>query len=180
VKVKLQKDFDFWRQAHLDENRTNSAKAITDAASSAGLSKPQIAYVLATAEHESDSFKTLEEYADGSNYEKRQDLGNSEKGDGPRFKGRGYVQLTGRRNYTLYRDITGTELVKLPFIMMNWSALAVFVLVHGMTNGIYTGQRLDTFVNERSQNFIDARQVVNDHDRADKIAAQANDWLKQL
>src|SRR5256885_866341 len=78
------------------------------------LSKAQIAYILATAEHESDSFNTLEEYSKGNQYEGRVDLGNTHPGDGVRFKGRGYVQLTGRLNYTRYSEITGLELAKLP------------------------------------------------------------------
>jgi predicted chitinase len=49
--------------------------------------------------HESDGFKTGEEYADGSAYEGRRDLGNTQRGDGRRFKGRGRIMVTGRSNY---------------------------------------------------------------------------------
>jgi hypothetical protein len=179
VKVALQPDFQF-RRKQSAANRAESARNIIQAARDRQLTKPQIAYILATAEHESDSFKTLEEYAEGNQYEDRVDLGNTHKGDGVRFKGRGYVQLTGRLNYTRYTEITGLELVKLPIILMNRCALSVFVIVDGMTRGIYTGRRLDEFVNETKVDFRNARQVVNGHDRADKIAAQADDWLKNL
>ena len=47
----------------------------------------QIAYILATAKHESDNFATLTEYASGEAYEGRSDLGNNQPGDGARFKG---------------------------------------------------------------------------------------------
>ena len=181
VKVALQPDFEFRRGAkQKNQNMDNSAKAINAAASSLQLNKAQIAYILATAEHESDSFQTLEEYADGSRYEHRNDLGNSQAGDGPRFKGRGYVQLTGRRNYTAYAELTGIELVKLPVILMNWPALSVFILVDGMMRGVYTGLRLDAFVNNNKQDFRNARQVVNGHDCDQKIADQATDWLGRL
>lgn len=54
---------------------------------------------LCQALHEADGFHTLEEYASGSAYEGRKDLGNLKKGDGRRYKGSGIFQNTGRANY---------------------------------------------------------------------------------
>ncbi len=179
LQVNLQPDFEF-RRSHRQTNREKSAQAIITAAKAQQLTKAQIAYILATAEHESDSFNTLEEYSSGAQYEGRHDLGNTQSGDGTRFKGRGYVQLTGRGNYKRYTDLTGIELVKLPIILMNWPALSVFVILDGMMRGVYTGRRLNEFVNGTKQDFFNARQVVNGHDRAQKIADQANDWLHRL
>lgn len=59
----------------------------------------EYAHFLAQACHETDRFRTLHEYASGNAYEGRKDLGNMKKGDGPRFKGRGIFQTTGRANY---------------------------------------------------------------------------------
>jgi putative chitinase len=59
----------------------------------------EFAHFLAQACHETDHFRTLREYASGNAYEGRADLGNTQPGDGVKFKGRGIFQTTGRNNY---------------------------------------------------------------------------------
>lgn len=137
-----------------------------------GLLRSQAAYILATAFHETDQFLTMEEYADGNAYEGRRDLGNIRQGDGRRYKGRGYVQLTGRRNYDIMAAIIGEPLVEEPHLAaVPINAAEITIL--GMVDGHFTGESLDKFVNETGSDFVKARAVVNGADRNILIADHA-------
>ncbi len=76
----------------------------------------RFAHFLAQLVHESGSFRYMEEIASGAAYEGRRDLGNTAKGDGVRFKGRGPIQLTGRANYRTFGRRIGIDLERHPEI----------------------------------------------------------------
>lgn len=72
----------------------------------------EVRHFVSQLAHESDQFNAYEEYASGKAYNGRADLGNIFPGDGERFKGRGPIQNTGRKNY----QKVGQEILQLPFL----------------------------------------------------------------
>ena len=125
--------------------------------------KGQIAYILATAKHESDNFATMVEYGEDSyfdRYEGRTDLGNTQPGDGLRYKGRGLVQITGRVNYADWSKRLGIDLVGEP-TLAEQPGVALTILVVGMRDGTFRGYKISEFVSGDRRDYIGARNVVN-------------------
>ena len=121
----------------------------------------------------------MEEFASGQAYEWREDLGNIYWGDGPRYKGRGYVQITGRTNYKRWSQLLGVDLVGQPHLASE-PDLAAQIVVQGMRDGEFTGHTLDEHINENKQDFYNARRIVNWLDRAEHIAAIARAYVRVM
>lgn len=166
--------------AKLSQAQVDRIEAVIDGLHEESILVPsQAAYILATAHHESDQFRTMEEYASGAAYEGRKTLGNTKKGDGKRFKGRGFVQITGRRNYTDWSKRLGVDLLKKPKLASELE-YAVPILIRGMMLGTFTGKKLSDYVTLGKADFKNARRVVNGIDRANHIAVLAMDYEKAL
>ncbi len=104
-----------------DDKAAEVAGALNPAMEWAEINTPdRMAAFIAQCAHEADGFNTLEEYASGDAYEGREDLGNTEDGDGRRFKGRGPIQLTGRGNYIAAGIDLGFDLVNNPEMVATW------------------------------------------------------------
>jgi len=72
---------------------------------------------LAQIAHESGAFNYVKELASGEAYEGRKDLGNTEHGDGVRYKGRGLIQCTGRLVYKQLSDYFGVDFIAQPELL---------------------------------------------------------------
>jgi len=89
----------------------------------------RLAHFLAQLAHESAGFRTTEEYASGAAYEGRRDLGNTQPGDGRRFKGRGLIQVTGRANARRMSKVLGQDFESNPELLRRfpWAMLTAAV-----------------------------------------------------
>lgn len=147
----------------------------------------QIAYVLATSEHESGCGRWMKELWGPTlaqrGYQGRRDLDNTQPGDGFRFRGRGYVQITGRVNYRDWSQRLGMDLLADPDRVANDPSLAAKILVQGMRDGTFTGRRLDDYMRpDNEPDFFNARSMINGDKRknGERIAAYASNYLAAL
>jgi predicted chitinase len=143
--------------------------------------KTQIAYVLATADHETNhTFKpVIEAYFVHTN-----NLDNYLKTHLPSSKyypyyGRGYVQLTWDYNYEKYGKLLGKDLLKHPELALE-PEIALFVLVHGFKTGAFTGRKISDYINAHETDFLNARRCINGIDKNVEIAALAKKHLASL
>ncbi|MES2671483.1 MAG: XVIPCD domain-containing protein [Pseudomonadota bacterium] len=135
----------------------------------------QIAYIVATAQHETDNFATSREY-DGPNQAIRNGYGGGEN-----YYGRGYVQVTHDRNYDRMATTLGDPRIRTnPDIVAQEATLGAQTTVVGMSRGLYTGVGLDRYINPQNADYTDARAVVNGTDRAAHIAGLARTWEQNL
>lgn len=74
------------------------------------------AWIMNVAKESGELYYT-EEIADGSAYEGRTELGNVYTGDGPRYKGHGYIQITGRGNHAAVGKALGIDAIEDPLIL---------------------------------------------------------------
>lgn len=100
-------------------------------------------------------------------------LGNDEPGDGFRYRGRGFVQITGKDNYAKYGLAYNPEAA-------SENDTAARIIVDGMINGRFTGMTLRAYFNETSNNPVGARKIINPDANGAKIAKDYEAYLKAV
>lgn len=139
-----------------------------------------VAYALATAYHETaHTFAPIREYGKHLYFAKYEPgtpngkrLGNVLRGDGIKFKGRGYVQITGRANYERFSRLLNVDLLTTPDLALD-PLISYRIMALGMRGGLFTGKKLADYINATRTDYVNARRVINGLDRAELIAEYA-------
>lgn len=99
--------------------------------------------------------------------------------EGRTWLGRGFVQLTHRRNYEAMSALTGIDLVSKPERAMEMD-VAVSILIGGMRQGSFTGHRLGDHFSSGRRDWTGARKIINGTDRAELVAGYAKAFRAAL
>jgi putative chitinase len=149
--------------------------------------RTQMAYGLATTFHETaQTMMPVREYGPKSYFSKYEpntkigkQLGNTKPGDGYKYMGRGFVQITGRRNYKFVGEKIGFPLENEPDLALDW-AVARRIAREGFMHGYFTGKKLGDYVNATKTDYVNARRVINGVDKAQTIATYAKKFEAAL
>lgn len=130
---------------------------------------------LAQLAHESAELRYMEEIASGAAYEGRKDLGNTQPGDGKRYKGRGPIQLTGRANYQKYGDLLGLDLINDPTIAatkeVGFRIAGLYWQSHGL-NELADAKQFETITRRINGGLNGQADRVMYYERAKKVLNQ--------
>ena len=150
-----------------------------------------LAYVLGTAFLEVDKkMQPIKEYGSDAYFMRMYDitgerpqvarrLGNTKQGDGKRFPGRGFVQVTGRRNYQDWKNRLGVDLISNPDKALDLD-VATTIIFEGMLLGTFTGKKLSDYFDHTTENWVQARRIVNGLDKAKLIAGHARHFYAAI
>jgi len=155
-------------------DRRSTIAAIEKFAREYGFCTSQIAYILATVQHETaNTFRPVREGLNVSENWRKANLRYYP------YYGRGYVQITWKNNYQKFGDLVGVDLVLQPDLALR-ADISMFILLFGMKHGSFTGMSLNNFCRNGETDFIRARKVINGMDKAQHIAGYAQEWLKTI
>lgn len=141
----------------------------------------EFAYILATVKHETaETYLPICERG-AWNYFKYLigKLGIKTLEEANLYKGRGYIQLTGKINYMLFAELFGIDFINQPELAQQ-KLYAWMILETGMIRGLFTGKKLQDYIKESRRDFFNARRIINGLDKAGLIASYANDFYEIL
>ena len=95
------------------------------------------------------------------------------------YCGKGYVQLTWRNNYIVMGTALGDALGTEPDLALQ-PTIAAKIMFHGMEHGSFTGKKFATYFTGATQDWVNARRIINGLDCADKIAVYAKDFYAAI
>ena len=148
-----------------------------------GLSIQAMAYMLATAYHETAAtMLPIEEYGRGRGRKYGQNIdidGSRYKGLPHIYYGRGYVQLTWLTNYKRAGDKICVDLVNHPELALN-PTYAAQIMIAGMREGWFTGKKLSDYIKSGKADYVGARRIINGTDKMQLIADYANKFEAAL
>jgi putative chitinase len=133
-----------------------------------------VAYVLATIKHETyiphtgQIYEPVEEVGRG----RGRKYGIKDKATGQIYYGRGFVQLTWRRNYKFFADRLNIDLLRKPELALE-PKIAWRITSIGMREGSFTGKSLSDYINDEKCDYRNARRIINGTDKMDLIASYA-------
>ena len=101
--------------------------------------------------------------------------GDESSGDGYKYRGRGFVQLTGKSNYEEFGNLIGEDLLSNPDRVSD-ADVAAKILAYGMVNGTFTGKKLSDYLTLEKEDYTNARKIINGTFKASTYAAYATDY----
>jgi hypothetical protein len=161
----------------LSQPQVNGINALLDA--SQAFAVDEIAYILATAYHETaTTMQPIAEYGKG----RGRKYGVPGRNSGQVPYGRGFVQTTWDVNYERTdRELgLGGRLIANYNLLLTDAAMAAQAAVRGMVEGWYTGKRLADYFGGGKCDYVGARKIINGTDKAEKIASYAVAFARAL
>jgi hypothetical protein len=125
-----------------------------------------LAYLLATCWHESGfTMQPVEEVGHGKGH----NYGTPDPITGKAYFGRGLVQITWKTNYSKFSHLMNIDLVEKPELALQ-PIVSTQIAFLGMFGGLFTGKRLGDYFNSKTEDWVNARKIINSLDCAQKIA----------
>jgi putative chitinase len=157
-----------------------------------------IAYALSTIAIETAyTYQPIQEFGSRAYFERRygsqtrkgRELGNDAPGEGAKYSGKGYVQLTGESNFEKMEEIIRRQNPQIiteferrteqRFDLTDFAEqakdpqIAFLILTIGMFRGTFTGKAFNDYINSNKTDYVNARRIINGTDKANMIAGFA-------